>query len=90
MPLLTDDDWRQLLAESLDLAVRGRTCRLIAYVFMPEHVHILIQPTTHDFRIDLFLKAIKTPFSSRIKKRLEDAGSPVTKLRVFRQPICTQ
>ena len=77
MPLLTNDEWRLLLAESLDLAVHGQSCRLIAYVFMPEHVHILVQPTTNDVRIDLLLKAMKAPFSSRIKRRLEDDGSPL-------------
>ncbi len=44
---------------------------------MPEHVHILIQPTTHDVRIDLFLKALKAPFSRRIKKHMGDAGDPL-------------
>ena len=77
MPLLNRDDWNGLLAEGLDLAVQGQSCRLIAYVFMPEHVHILIQPTAHDVRIDLFLKALKAPFSRRIKKHLGDAGDPL-------------
>jgi putative transposase len=77
MPLLTSDDWRRLLAESLDLAVQGQSSRLIAYVFMPEHVHILIQPTTHEVRIDLFLKTMKAPFSRRIKKRLEETDDPL-------------
>jgi len=77
IPLLTNDEWRQLLAESLDLAVHGQSCRLIAYVFMPEHVHILIQPTSHDVRMDLFLKALKAPFSRRIKRLLEAVGSPL-------------
>ena len=27
---------------------------------MPEHVHILIQPTSHEVRMDLFLKMKKT------------------------------
>src|SRR4051812_8453022 len=77
MPLLTNDEWRRLLAESLDLAVRGGACRLIAYVFMPEHVHVLVQPETHHVRVDLLLKAIKAPFSSRIRRKLEDARSPL-------------
>ena len=87
MPLLTNDVWSHLLAESLDLAVQGQSCRLVAYVLMPEHVHILIQPTTHDFRIDLFLKALKAPFSRRIKKRLEEAHDPLlSKLTIRERP----
>jgi putative transposase len=87
MPLLTNDDWRHLLAESLDRAVEGYSCRLVAYVFMPEHVHILVQPTSADPRIDLLLKAIKAPFSTRIKRILETAKSPLlAKLTVRERP----
>jgi putative transposase len=75
MPLLANDDWRGMLAESLDRAMAGQSCRLIAYVFMPEHVHLLVQPTAHLARIDLLLKAIKGPFSSRVKRRLEETES---------------
>lgn len=85
MPLLTNDEWRHLLAGSLDLAVHGHSCRLIAYVFMPEHVHILVQPTTQDVRIDLLLKAMKAPFSSRVKRRLEDAESPLLERLIVRE-----
>jgi putative transposase len=77
IPLLTNDGWRHLLAESLDQAVEAQSCRLIAYVFMPEHVHILIQPTSCDVRMDLVLKALKAPFFRRIKRRLEVVGSPL-------------
>jgi putative transposase len=85
MPLLTNEVWQYLLAESLDRAVSGQSCRLIAYVFMPEHVHLIVQPTTHEFRIDLFLKALKTPFSRRVKKHLEDAKSPLLEKLIVRE-----
>ena len=87
IPLLTNDEWRHLLAESLDHAIHGQSCRLIAYVFIPEHVHILIQPTSRDVRVDLFLKALKAPFSRRIKSLLEAAGSPLLeRLTVLERP----
>ncbi|MGA2620849.1 MAG: hypothetical protein ABSF26_24775 [Thermoguttaceae bacterium] len=34
-PLLTDDVWRGMLAESIDRAVDGHRYRLAAFVFMP-------------------------------------------------------
>ena len=77
MPLLTNDEWMNDLAESVDRAMIGQSCRLVAYVFMPEHVHLLVQPTKADTRIDLLLKAAKRPFSSRVKRRLIDSGSPL-------------
>jgi REP element-mobilizing transposase RayT len=54
---------------------------------MPDHVHILIQPTSHDVRMDLFLKALKAPFSRRIKRLLEAVGSPLLeRLTVLERP----
>jgi putative transposase len=85
MPLLTNDEWRMLLAESIDRAVKGHSCRLVAYVFMPEHVHILVQPTVVEVRIDLLLKAIKAPFSVRIRRRLEEVGSPLLERLTVRE-----
>jgi REP-associated tyrosine transposase len=87
MPLLTNDDWRNLLAESLDRAMIAQSCRLIAYVFMPEHVHVLVTPAGHGARIDLLLKAIKGPFSARIRRLLEEVGSPLlSKLTIRERP----
>ncbi len=85
MPLLTSDEWCRLLAESLDRAVAGLSCRLIAYVFMPEHVHILVQPTVHEARIDLLLKAIKAPFSLRIKRLLQETNDPLLETLTVRE-----
>jgi putative transposase len=85
IPLLTNDGWRHFLAESLDHAVHGQSCRLIAYVFMPEHVHILIQPMPRDAGIDLFLKALKAPFSRRIKRLLQAVESPLLERLTVRE-----
>ncbi len=45
MPLLTNDEWRRMLAESVERAIQGHDFRLVAFVFMPEHVHLLVYPT---------------------------------------------
>lgn len=44
MPLLVDEGWRRMLAESVDRAMIGHDFRLIAFVFMPEHVHLMAYP----------------------------------------------
>ncbi len=77
MPLLTNDEWRRMLAESVGRAIQGHDFRLVAFVFMPEHVHLLVYPTTHEPRLDLLLKAIKRPFSFRIKRALAAARGPL-------------
>src|SRR3954447_9666118 len=85
MPPLTNDPWRRLPAESLDRAVRGQSCRMVAYVFMPEHVHILVRPTVAEVRIDMPLKSIKAPSSVKIRRRLEDVGSPLLERLIVRE-----
>src|SRR5262249_10560835 len=77
MPLPTNDVWRRLLAESIDRALRGHNFRLVAFVFMPEHVHLLVYPVGPESRVDLLLKAIKRPFLTRLKQLLQANRSPL-------------
>jgi putative transposase len=74
-PLLTNDRWRQYLADSLDSAGEQFNFQLIAFVFMPEHVHLLTLPLDAEPNIDDYLAVIKRPTSNRIKADLEVAGS---------------
>jgi putative transposase len=69
-PLLTNDVWRGMLAQSIDRAMEGHRYRLTAFVLMPEHVHLIVFPLPEAGRIDGLLKAIKRPFSYRIKQML--------------------
>jgi putative transposase len=43
-PLLTNDTWRQHLARCIDAAADEFDFRLAAFVFMPEHLHLLVAP----------------------------------------------
>ena len=87
LPLLTNDTWRRLLSEALERALSNHAFRLVAFVFMPEHVHLLAYPTGPSPRIDLLLKAIKRPFSTRVKQMLVASGSPLLDtLTVREQP----
>jgi putative transposase len=72
LPLLTNDDWRRKLAQSIDRAMVRWKFHLHAFVFMPEHVHLLVYPfgCDDDPPIDSLLKAIKRPYSFRIKQIL--------------------
>jgi putative transposase len=63
LPLLTNDAWRSLLTVSVDRAVEQHEFRLIAFVFMPEHVHLHVYPAGPEVDISAFLKAIKRPYS---------------------------
>jgi putative transposase len=83
--LLTNDTWRAMLAESMDRAMEGHRYRLAAFVFMPEHVHLIVYPLPETDTIDALLKAIKRPFSYRIKQLLRQSRSRLLERLTIRQ-----
>ena len=61
--------------------------RLAAFVFMPEHVHLLVVPIGSEPAIGLYLARIKQPFSKWIKQRLVDVKSSlINRLAVIERP----
>jgi putative transposase len=74
-PLLTNDTLRRQLARCIDAASQELDFRLAAFVFMPEHVHLLVVPMIPEPKIDLYLARIKQPFSKWVKQQLVDAKS---------------
>ncbi len=90
LPLLTNDRWRGLLSEAIDRAAVRHRYRLIAFMFMPEHIHLLVWPEPEAAPIDALLRAIERPFSFRIKQLLEAAGSSLLfRLTVRQRPGVT-
>jgi putative transposase len=65
-PLLTNHQWRCLLSECIDRATERHGFGLLAFVYMPEHVHLLVVPDSAASGVDELLKAIKRPYSFRI------------------------
>ncbi len=72
MPLLDDQLRCVMLARSIDRSLERHAFRLAAFVFMPEHVHLLIWPASDRVDVSAVLKAIKQPFSNRVRRLLED------------------
>jgi len=66
--LLVSDQICHLFIESLENARGKHTFRLIAYVIMPDHVHLLISPLKEDYSIRRILSGIKLPFSMMMAK----------------------
>ena len=82
MQLLTNDKWREHLARSIDRAAVAERFRLTAFVFMPEHVHLLAYPDRSNASgdsISRFLAAVKRPVSARVKADLEAVESRLLK-----------
>ena len=85
MPLLTNDHWRSYLVESIDHSIKAGKFRLIAFVFMPEHVHLLVLPSEADVRVGAFLAGVKRPCSTSVKQDLESSGSPLLQRLTVRE-----
>jgi putative transposase len=65
MPLLAADRTRQWLMEALGAARTRQGFELWAYVFMPEHAHILLLPLSEAAQIAPILRGIKQPVARR-------------------------
>jgi putative transposase len=76
-PLLTNDAWLEQLARCIDTASVEAGFVLNAFVFMPEHVHLLVLPRDSESDISRLLARIKQPFSKAIKQILIEHRSPL-------------
>jgi putative transposase len=86
-PLLADDHLKRLFSHSIDQATENHGFDLVAFVYMPEHVHLLVFPLSPEAEIEGLLYAIKRPFSYRVKQHLIQAGSPlVNELTIRERP----
>ena len=61
IPFLRSDRTCQWLADAIDHSRQQLEFSLWAYVFMPEHVHLIVYPRRDQYDISVILKAIKQP-----------------------------
>jgi putative transposase len=80
LPLLTNNAWRTMLSRSIDEACHSVGCSLAAFVYMPEHVHLLVWGINTKEDISTLLARIKQPVSIQVRKDLE-----ATKNRLLRR-----
>src|SRR5437762_2933016 len=52
MSLLIRDDWRAWFSGGIDRTFQKQEWGLIAFVYMPEHVHLLAAPFRDDYKVD--------------------------------------
>ena len=76
-PLLTNDRWRTILSRELNKACQAEGVGLVAFVFMPEHVHLLVPPLTPDSKVSRLSARTKQPTSKAIKGLLIESHSPL-------------
>src|SRR5947209_6824642 len=85
LSLLTRDDFRIELARSIDRANQRHAFRLLGFVFMPEHVHLVVVAAQGSGDIADLLYAIKRPSSYRIKQLLTLESHPLLATLTIRE-----
>jgi putative transposase len=71
LPLLSRERTCRWLAEAIAAARQRLDFRLWAYVFMPEHVHLLVCPSKPGYRVSAILWRIKRPVACKALTFLE-------------------
>ena len=71
-PFLSAERTCQWLAEEVNEARRVLDFQVWAYVFMPEHVHLLVYPKRSFYEMAAVLKAIKEPVGRKAIKYLRE------------------
>ncbi len=76
LPLLADRSLLEPLARAIDAAGEAEQFDLVAFVFMPNHVHLLTYPQSPAADFGRYLARIKQPFSKLVKERWTAQRSP--------------
>lgn len=77
LPLLTNNLWREQLSQSIDSACVESHMEHVAFVYMPEHVHLLVFPLDPEPDIGDFLSQVKRPVADFVKAWLIESNSPM-------------
>lgn len=85
LPLLTNDVWRAELSRSINQANETLHFELVAFVYMPEHVHLLVFPLLPNPEISVYLATIKQLLSRFVHHSLEHTKSPLLKKLIIRE-----
>jgi putative transposase len=85
--LLTNNAWRAKLSECITAACEEVGCFLAAFVYMPEHVHLLVWGIQAKEDVSTLLGKVKQPLSHHVKGDLVAANSRLLhKLTILERP----
>ena len=77
LPLLRSPTLCSWLAEAIEAARAQHSFDLWGYVFMPQHVHVLLWPRENEYSISRILTAIKRPVAYKAIGQLKAKGHPL-------------
>jgi putative transposase len=83
-PIFNNEKYRAWFSGGLDRTLEKQNYKLIAFVYMPEHLHLLVWPSLPEYSISALLFALKRPLSFKIKRDMEQHGDPWLKKLTIR------
>ena len=66
LPLFNNDSTKDIFVQRLANLRDQNSMKVIAWVIMPEHVHLLLQPTSDKYPIPKILSSLKRPVAQRV------------------------
>ena len=77
LPLFNNDAIKDEFVRALDYARTRTNCCIIAWIIMPNHVHLLVAPSLPRYPVSAFLRLLKGPFAKKVLDRWRDLDAPI-------------
>jgi putative transposase len=77
LPLFSNDSIKRAFVESLEQSRRKHEFRLLAWVIMPEHVHLIVVPNLPVSSMPVLLRTLKQSFAQRVVNRWIELNAPI-------------
>src|SRR3954469_2256208 len=77
LPLFSNDKIKQAFVERLALTRAALGFKLLAWVIMPEHVHLMIFPDHGVAAMPRILTSLKRPFAEAVLARWRGLNAPI-------------
>lgn len=77
LPLLNDGVRNRMLSASIERAVKRHDCELLAFVYLPDRVRLVVAPRRPDVNVLRLLYMIKRTFSHWVKGELRSVNRPL-------------
>jgi putative transposase len=75
-PFLKAERSCRWLAEAMNVARERHSFWLWAFVFMPDHAHLILYPRAAEYRMDRIFEALKQPVGAKAIGYLREINSP--------------
>jgi putative transposase len=77
LPLFTNDATKQAFVDCLAETHEKHKVKLLAWVIMPDHVHLLLVPDLPESSMPTVLRSLKQSFSQRVVNRWIELNAPI-------------